>query len=59
LNDNEVGVVVQGEGLYVFILDFYLIVFIEIGGQGCQAKWGKEGVFDRPEKGAFGFGQGG
>jgi hypothetical protein len=59
LYDYQVGVVVQSKGLYVFVLDFYLIVFIEIAGQCCQAKRREEGIFDRPEKRAFGFGQGG
>jgi hypothetical protein len=37
LNDDEVGVVVEGEGLNVLVMDFGVIVGGEVGSEGGEA----------------------
>ena len=59
LEDDETGVVVEGQGLYVLVDDFGVMGGVELGGESGEAQGREEGVLDGAEEGAGGFGEGG
>src|ERR1051326_2933945 len=55
LDHHQLRVIVQIQLLHMFILDSYLVIFMQISGQRSQAEGWKKGIFDGTKIGADGF----
>ena len=57
LNDDEIGLVVEGQGLDVLVNDGRLVVGRQVGGERGETERREERVLDRPPERAGGLGE--